>query len=110
MELSCTDCSDSESASDELHPSGREPTADELALLARASSPSSWTVLANGRLGMELPQQKGIKQVYLAADGEDAALSAWDDGKRHCDVDASERSTPQVPMHQPGRPDGEPPQ
>lgn len=69
MELSCTDCSDSESASDDLHPSGREPTADELALLARASSPSSWTVLANGRLGMELPQQKGIKQVYLAADG-----------------------------------------
>ena len=55
-------------------------------LLDRAACPSSWTVLANGRLGMELPMQKGIKQSYLAVDGKtrlcphgmtSSAIASW---------------------------------
>ena len=64
---------------DELPPAMAE-------LVQRASCPASWKVLPNGRLGMALPSQKGIKQTFLAMDGKTrlcphgmtaSAISSW---------------------------------
>ena len=40
--------------------------ASEETLVARASAAKSWSVLANGRLGLEMPPMPGGKQVYLS--------------------------------------------
>ena len=49
-----------------VRPSTKMTMASEETLVARASAAKSWSVLANGRLGLEMPPMPGGKQVYLS--------------------------------------------